>query len=111
MRAGAERDETGAIAAPLHLSTNFEHSPQGEPLHGYIYVRLDNPTQRRLEDALARLEEGQAALAFASGVAAGAAYAQSLPKKSHILFSDDLFYGFQAMALEFFSRWEIDWTT
>jgi cystathionine gamma-synthase len=81
VRAGAERDETGAIAAPLHLSTNFEHSPQGEPLHGYMYVRLDNPTQRRLEDALARLEEGQAALAFASGVAAGALMPNLCPRK------------------------------
>jgi len=87
VHAGGERDETGAIAPPLHLSTNYEHSPSGEPRHGYLYARMDNPIQRRLESALAAVEGGQAALVFASGVAAGAAYLQSLPAGSHVLFS------------------------
>jgi cystathionine gamma-synthase len=92
---GGDRDETGAIAPPLHLSTNYEHSPSGEPLHGYLYVRVDNPMQRRLESTLAALDAGEAALVFASGVAAGAAYLQSLPPRTHVLFSDDLFDGFR----------------
>ncbi len=108
VHAGGERDETGAIAPPLHLSTNYEHSPSGEPRHGYLYARMDNPIQRRLESALAAVEGGQAALVFASGVAAGAAYLQSLPAGSHVLFSDDLFYGFRAMAPSFLPRWGID---
>jgi cystathionine gamma-synthase len=110
VHAGGERDETGAIAPPLHLSTNYEHSPSGEPLHGYLYVRIDNPIQRRLEEALAALDAGEVALVFASGVAAGAAYLQSLPPGSHVLFSDDLFYGFRAMAPEFLPRWNITWS-
>jgi cystathionine gamma-synthase len=74
VHAGAERDSTGAIVPPLHLSTNYEHSPSGEVLNGFIYSRMDNPVQRRLENALASVEGGQAALVFASGVAAGATY-------------------------------------
>jgi cystathionine gamma-synthase len=107
---GADRDETGAIAPPLHLSTNYEHSPSGEPLHGYLYVRVDNPMQRRLESTLVALDAGEAALVFASGVAAGAAYLQSLPPRTHVLFSDDLFYGFRNMAPEFLPRWNIEWS-
>lgn len=110
VHAGGERDETGAIAPPLHLSTNFEHSPAGQPLHGFLYVRIDNPIQRRLEEALAVLEGGESAMVFASGAAAGATYLQSLPPGSHVLFSDDLFYGFRAMAPEFLPRWNITWS-
>jgi len=54
VHAGGERDETGAIAPPLHLSSNYEHGPSGEILHGYLYARKDNPIQRRLEKALLR---------------------------------------------------------
>ena len=110
VRIGGERDETGAIAPPLHLSTNYEHTPSGEPLHEFLYVRIDNPIQRRLESTLAALDGGEAALVFASGVAAGAAYLQALPAGTHILFSDDLFYGFRALAPEFLPRWGITWS-
>jgi len=110
VHAGGERDETGAIAPPLHLSANYEHGPSGEILHGYLYARKDNPVQRRLESALAEVEGGQASLVFASGVAAGAAYLQSLPPGSHVLFSDDLFYGFREMAPSFLPRWGIEWS-
>jgi len=57
IHAGAEPDPaTGAIAPPIHLSTTFEHGPATEILHGYTYVRDENPTQDRLEAALAQLE-------------------------------------------------------
>jgi cystathionine gamma-synthase len=107
---GSERDATGAVAPPLHLSTNYELSADGEKLYGYMYTRADNPTQRRLESALAAVEGGEAALVFASGVAAGAAYFQALPAGSHVLFSDDLFYGFRSMASRFLPRWGIEWS-
>jgi cystathionine gamma-synthase len=110
VHAGADRDSTGAVVPPLHLSVNYEHGPSGERPYGYIYARLDNPTQRRLETALAAVEGGEAALVFASGVAAGAAYLQSLPPGSHVLFTDDLFYGFRAMAPAFLPRWGITWS-
>jgi cystathionine gamma-synthase len=110
VHAGGDRDETGAVAPPIHFSTNYEHSPGGEPARDYLYARFDNPIQRRLEVALAAIEDGDAALAFASGVAAGASYLQSLPPGSHVLFSDDLFYGFREMAEDFLPRWGIDWS-
>jgi cystathionine gamma-synthase len=57
VHAGGEPDPaTGAIAPPIHLSTTYEHGPATEILHGYTYVRDENPTQDRLEAALAQLE-------------------------------------------------------
>src|SRR5208282_2234749 len=41
---------------PIHRATTYEHGPATEILHGYTYVRDENPTQDRLEAALAQLE-------------------------------------------------------
>src|SRR5256712_7626849 len=103
---GAGRDPwTGAIAPPIHLSTTFEHGPAGERPHDLIYIRDGNPTETRLELALAAVEGGSAALVFASGVAAGAALLQSLPQKSHVIFPEDIYYVFRVMAEHYLPRW------
>ncbi|HZN23302.1 MAG TPA: PLP-dependent transferase, partial [Burkholderiales bacterium] len=68
VHAAAEKDPaTGAVAPPIHLSTTFEHGPAGEIPRGFMYIREGNPTGERLEEALAALDGGQAALALASG--------------------------------------------
>jgi len=98
-------EETGAVAPPIHLSTTFERTDQGEASHGYSYVRDGNPTQSRLETALAEIEGAQAALVFASGMAAGATLLEALPRGSHVLLPDDCYYGYLALAKESFQRW------
>jgi cystathionine gamma-synthase len=109
VHAAAEPDPaTGSIAPPIHLSTTFEHGPQGERPHGFLYIRVGSPTQVRLEEALAGIEGGETALAFASGVGAGAAYLQTLPAGAHVLFHTDLYYTFRNVALEFLPRWGVD---
>ena len=80
VHAGGEPDAaTGAIAPPLHLATTFAHGPAGERVAGYEYTREGNPTQDRLETALAAMEGGAAALAFASGMAAMNALLEAMP--------------------------------
>jgi cystathionine gamma-synthase len=110
VHAGGDPDPaTGAIAPPLHFSTTFEHGPAGEPRPaGHIYIRESNPTQSRLEEALAAIEGGEAALAFASGVGAGCACLQALDRGAHILFHRDLYYAFRTMALEYVPRWGME---
>ena len=68
----AEPDaHTGAIAQPLVLSTTYRHGPAGERAPGgFEYIREASPTVAQLEQALAVLERGAAALSFASGMAA-----------------------------------------
>ncbi len=63
--------------APIHQSVTY-HYPSMDALdqvfagdrEGYVYARHGNPTVTAFEDAVAALEEGEAALAFASGMAA-----------------------------------------
>src|SRR3954454_20523214 len=94
VHAGAEPDaETGAVAPPIHLATTFKHGPAGERIAGYEYQREGNPTQDRLEKALAALEGGEAALAFGSGMAAIPAAFESLPSGARVLIPDDCYSG------------------
>jgi cystathionine gamma-synthase len=111
VHAGAERDPaTGSLAPPIHLSTTFEHGPAGERPHGWMYIREGNPTEKRLEEALAALEGGEAALIFSSGMAAGSAYLQTFPSGSHVVIADDLYYGFREVTHDFFPRWGMEAT-
>ena len=106
IHAGAEVDETtGAVSPPLYLSTTFERDLKGQTPRGYSYVRDANPTQHRLEEALAAIDSGEAALAFASGMSAASSLLQALPPGAHVLFPDDSYYGVRALADEYMPRW------
>jgi cystathionine gamma-synthase len=106
VHAGGEPDgETGAIAPPIHLSTTFEHPPDSSELAGFLYSRYRNPTQDRLESALAALEEGAAAVLYGSGMAAAAALFHSLPAGSHVVMGDDIYFSVRTMARQYFPRW------
>src|SRR4051812_35787115 len=90
VHAGAAIDgETGAISQPIHLSTTFERTIDGGPSHGFSYIRDSNPTQEKLEEALAAIDSASHALAFASGMAAVTCVLQALPPDSHLILPDD----------------------
>ncbi len=61
---------TGAVREPIHLSTTFERDADGSFRRGYEYTRSGNPNRATLERAVAALEGGREAVAFASGSAA-----------------------------------------
>lgn len=106
----ARDEKTGDVAPPIHLSTTYVHSADSQPDHGYIYIRDSNPTGAQLEESLARIEDGRAALVFSSGMAAAAAALQALPAGSHVLLPDDSYYGVRALANEYFPRWGMSTT-
>jgi cystathionine gamma-synthase len=58
---------TGAVIAPISLSTTFERDADGNYPRGYLYSRNHNPNRNSLESALAALEGGEVAAAFGSG--------------------------------------------
>lgn len=102
VHAGGDSDtETGAVVAPIHLATTFRHGPAGERVGGYEYQREGNPTRDRLETAIAALEGGEAALSFASGMAAISGILETLPAGSRILYPGDCYSGLRMLALEF----------
>jgi len=99
VHAGAEPDrETRALAPPIHLSTTFEHPPDSLELDGYLYSRYGNPTQDRLEQALAQLDGGAASLVYGSGMAAAAALLGALPPGSHLVLADDTYFSVRTLA-------------
>jgi O-acetylhomoserine (thiol)-lyase len=78
IHAGAQPDPaTGARATPIYQTTSFvfdsvDHAAAlfGLQAFGNIYTRIGNPTNAVLEERVAALEGGTAALAVASGHAA-----------------------------------------
>lgn len=92
---------TGAVAPPLHLSTNFRHGPAGERVAGYEYQRESNPTNDRLREALAALEGGATACTFASGMAAMTTLLECLPNGARVLFPDDCYSGLRMLFQEY----------
>jgi cystathionine gamma-synthase len=102
VHAGVEPDTaTGAVVPPLHLATTFKHGPAGERVAGFEYVREGNPNQQQLENALAKLERGAGALAFASGMAACSALLDSLPGGAHVVYPRDCYAGLRVLVSEF----------
>ncbi len=102
LHAGHDVKKTqGTRAVPIYQSTSyvFEDSEQAANLFalseaGYIYTRLNNPTNDVLEQRLAALEGGVAAVATASGTAAIATTFMTLLKSGdHIVASNSLYGG------------------
>lgn len=102
LHAGHEVDKTqGTRAVPIYQSTAYvfdsaEHAANlfslAEP--GYIYTRLNNPTNDVLEQRLAALEGGIAAVTTASGTSAIATALMVLLKAGdHIVASNSLYGG------------------
>ena len=102
---GGSRDVTPAI----HLSTTFQKADDGSLPGGFLYSRTDNPNRAALEEALASLEEGDAALAFSSGNAATLALLHALKPGDHIIAGEDVFYG-TAILIQTLSSWGLKHT-
>lgn len=94
VHAGREPDAaTGALREPIHLSTTFERSADGSYPHGHYYTRASNPNRDSLERALAALEGGAGAVAFASGSAATLAAFSLASPGGRIVCSSDCYHG------------------
>ena len=83
---------TGAVVAPISLSTTFAQSAVGEH-QGYEYARSGNPTRAALEACVASLEGAAHGLAFASGLAAEDNVLRLLAPGDRILLGNDAYGG------------------
>jgi len=102
---------TGALVAPLHTATTFARDADGGYARGYIYARNHNPNRDALEHALAALEGGAAAVAFASGHAAASALLHTLRPGDHVLVPQDVYYGLIEMLTQVYARWGLSTST
>jgi cystathionine gamma-synthase len=109
VHAGHEIDATtGAVAAPIHLSTTFERDAEGNYPSGFIYGRSANPNRQALEEGLAALEGGEEVAAFGSGLAASSAVLQSLAPGDHVIAPTDVYHGMTKLLREVYMRWCLD---
>lgn len=94
-----DQEHYGSLAVPLYQTStySFENAAQGASRfsgneEGYIYSRLGNPTVRVLEERIAAIEDGAAALAFGSGMAAVSAILTHVTKAGdHVLCSRGIY--------------------
>jgi len=99
---------TGAVTAPIHLSTTFERGADGSYPRGYIYTRTANPNRSALEKCLAALEGGAAAAAFSSGSAATMTLLQALAPGDHVIAPVDVYHGTARLLREVFAPWGLE---
>ncbi|MGH6882491.1 O-acetylhomoserine aminocarboxypropyltransferase/cysteine synthase family protein [Hypericibacter sp.] len=103
LHAGNYRSDpaTNAVAVPIYQTTSYqfqssEHAANlfGLKEFGNIYTRIMNPTNAVLEERVAALEGGVAALAVSSGQAASAFSIQNIAKAGdNFVASTDLYGG------------------
>jgi cystathionine gamma-synthase len=106
IHAGREPDPaTGALREPIHLSTTFERGADGQYPHGYFYSRSGNPNRTALEHAVAALEGGSDAVAFASGSAATLAVFTLAASGGRVVCSSDCYHGTAKQLREILPRW------
>ena len=117
LHAGYRSDPaTGAVAAPIYQTTSYQFADtqHAEDLFalktlGNIYSRIMNPTCAILEERVAALEGGVAALAVSSGQAASAISIQNIARAGdNIVSSTDLYGGTWNLFANTFSTFGIE---
>ena len=95
--------QTGAVTVPIYQTSTY-----AQPVEGgqgpHFYARASNPTRSALEQALAALDGGQHALAFASGLGAATTALLSLSTGDHVVCSDDVYGGIYRLFSKVFVR-------
>ena len=103
LHGGSYRNDksTNSVAVPIYQTTSYQFNSQEHASNlfslkelGNIYTRIMNPTTAVLEERIAQLEGGLAAVAVSSGQAASAFAVQNLCQAGdNIISSTDLYGG------------------
>jgi cystathionine gamma-synthase len=102
---------TGAVNTPIYASSTFAQDGVGGLRGGFEYARTGNPTRAALEAALAVVEEGAFARAFASGMAAtDCALRAILRPGDHVVIPNDAYGGTFRLIDKVFTQWNVDYT-
>lgn len=97
---------TGAVSVPIYQTSTFVQEAPG--VHkGFDYARSNNPTRKVLEDTLAKLENGTAGFAFASGLASIDAVIKLLSAGDEVLAVDDIYGGTYRIFTHIYSKFGI----
>jgi len=110
IHAGQEPDpSTGAIITPIYQTSTYVQEALGKH-KGYEYARTQNPTRSALEANLAAIENGRAAFAFASGMAATGAVMTLLKAGDHVVVTDNTYGGTYRLFERVLRKYQFDFT-
>ena len=101
---------TGAIMPPIYQTSTYVQPKLGEPLHGYAYARVRNPTREALEANIASLESGAHGIAFASGMAAIEAFMKRLSAGDHVVYEANAYGGTHRLFATILPRLGLEFT-
>lgn len=115
---GIKDKNAGALATPICQTSTFcfESAEQGGRRfageeEGYIYTRLGNPTNTVIEEKIALLEGGEAAVSASSGMGAISSAMWTLLKAGdHIVASDTIYGCTHALLSHGFTRFNVEVT-
>ncbi|TVQ67855.1 MAG: aminotransferase class I/II-fold pyridoxal phosphate-dependent enzyme [Balneolaceae bacterium] len=96
---------SASIVPPISPSTIFEIGKEGRSEDELHYTRLGNPNRLQFEHLIAVLEQGSAAAAFSSGIAAASAILQALDPGDHIIIPEDVYSGNRKLVKLIMNRW------
>src|SRR5688572_25762859 len=101
---------TGAIMPPIYQTSTYVQPALGEPLQGYEYARVQNPTREAMERNIAALESGSHGMAFASGMAAIEAIIKTLSSGDHVIYEENVYGGTHRMFTMVMARFGVEFT-
>ena len=100
IHSGTVKNLYGTLAVPIYQTSTFifDSAEQGGKRFaleeaGYNYTRLGNPTTTVLEEKIAALEEGEAAVAMSSGMGAISSTLWTILKAGDHIVTDKTLYG------------------
>ena len=95
----------GEIVSPVHVSTTFARTPDGNLPSSHGYSRPDNPTYRQPQAILAALEGGSECFLFSSGMAAATAVFQALLPGDHVIAPPVMYFALRKWLGDFAASW------
>ncbi len=105
IHAGQDPEEIfGAVNVPIYQTSTYAQDAVGS-FKRWDYGRGGNPTREALETALAAMEGGARALAFASGLAAEATLLLTLRPGDHVVLADDVYGGTYRLITKVLGPW------
>ena len=107
---GQEPDPaTGAIVAPIYQTSTYVQEALGKN-KGYDYARTTHPNRQALERCVARLEGGQSAYVFTSGMAAIDAVFRLLRPGDHAIISQAVYGGVYRLTTQLLTQFGLEFS-
>lgn len=108
---GQEPDpSTGAVVAPIYQTSTYVQESFGKYTKGYDYARTNHPNRKALERCIAKLEGGNQAYVFTSGMAAIDAVFRLLRPGDHVILSESVYGGVYRLTTQLLAQFRMEFS-